>query len=255
MNAYEQKRTARIERLEAAAERTREEAARLHQTASNMASVIPFGQPILVGHHSEKRDRNYRNNIFSKYEQSFKLQNKADELEARAEAARKNKAIFSDDPDAAEKLEDKLARLEQRQELMKAANKLVRKNDREGLLAMGYTESSINKLFTPDFCGRVGYADYEIKNNNANIRRIKQRIEHLNAHKDDVTEAKEINGIRIVDNAEANRLQIFFDGKPDQKIITALKSSGFRWTPSLMCWQAYRSNRASYNAEIISQMM
>ena len=23
-------------------------------------SVIPFGQPILIGHHSEKRDRNYR---------------------------------------------------------------------------------------------------------------------------------------------------------------------------------------------------
>ncbi|KUL23200.1 DUF3560 domain-containing protein [Streptomyces regalis] len=35
----------------------------LHGQARQMASSIPFGQPILVGHHSEQRDRNFRDRI------------------------------------------------------------------------------------------------------------------------------------------------------------------------------------------------
>lgn len=36
------------------------------EQARSMASVIPFGQPILIGHHSERRDRAYRGRIHSK---------------------------------------------------------------------------------------------------------------------------------------------------------------------------------------------
>ena len=41
--------------------------------------------------------------------------------------------IFSDDPDATEKLVDKIERLKKRQGVMKRANQLIRKADREGL--------------------------------------------------------------------------------------------------------------------------
>ena len=57
---YELKRTLRLERLRARATRLASESEGARARASQMASIIPFGQPILVGHYSEKRDRNYR---------------------------------------------------------------------------------------------------------------------------------------------------------------------------------------------------
>ncbi len=237
---YEEKRQARIERLEERAERARSEGEARIEKAHGMASVIPFGQPILVGHCSEGRDRNYRAKIESNFRKGFEQLNFAEKLEARAQAAAENTAIFSDDPAATEKLEDKIDRLKKRQEMMKKANALVRKGDREGLAEMGFSEAKVNALFTPDFCGRLGYPDFELKNNGANIRRLKARLTHIEAQRADETTETEVNGIRVVDNVEDNRLQIFFPGKPGADTIAKLKSNGFHWTPSLKCWQAYR---------------
>jgi Domain of unknown function (DUF3560) len=49
-----------------------------------MASVIPFGQPILVGHYSEKSDRRHRSRIHSHVDNWSELDNYAHELERRA---------------------------------------------------------------------------------------------------------------------------------------------------------------------------
>ena len=38
-------------------------------------------------------------------------------------------------------------------------------------------------------------------------------------------------------NTEANRLQIFFDEKPDAATREELKSNGFRWSPKAEAWQ------------------
>ena len=87
--------------------------------------------------------------------------------------------ISSSDPDAIAKLKYRLANQQALQERMKAANKLVRKNDRAGLAAMGYSQQQVEELFTPDHVGRIGYADYKLKNNNQDMRRLKQRIAEL----------------------------------------------------------------------------
>lgn len=241
---YEAKRQARYERLQAAADKTKRESEKLVSQAHSMAGVIPFGQPILVGHHSEGRDRNYRNKITKRFRRGYELSERAATLQDRAEAARNNTAIFTDDPQAAEKLEEKIARLEQRQEIMKSANKLVKKEDRQGLAALGFSDERIDDLLKPDFVGRVGFPSYELTNNNANIRRLKDRLKVIESHADDKTTEKSGNGIRVVDNVEANRVQVFFPGKPDDATRIALKSHGFRWTPSLGCWQAYRNYSA-----------
>jgi hypothetical protein len=60
MNWYEEKQEAKRERLEARAERLRQVGAAKVESGMERLRAIPFGQPILVGHHSEKRDRNYR---------------------------------------------------------------------------------------------------------------------------------------------------------------------------------------------------
>ena len=59
MNSFEAKQAARKAQLEAAADRAEDRANAAYGRAdmSESATGIPFGQPILVGHHSEKRHR------------------------------------------------------------------------------------------------------------------------------------------------------------------------------------------------------
>ena len=51
---YEQKKAARVERMRRRAAWLRVEAARKAVQSHNIGRNIPFGQPILVGHHSER---------------------------------------------------------------------------------------------------------------------------------------------------------------------------------------------------------
>ena len=156
--------------------------------------------------------------------------------------------ISSDDPQAVEKLEAKLAALEKHQELMKAANVAIRMKDpTEGdakLAELGYTPEDIAKLREPDFCGRIGYPAYLLQNNNANIRRIRGRIEELKKRTENTPEGWEFDGGRVVVNTTENRLQIIFDGKPDADIRTELKGEGFRWAPSQGAWQRQLADNA-----------
>ena len=156
--------------------------------------------------------------------------------------------ISSDDPQAVEKLEAKLAALEKHQELMKAANVAIRMKDpTEGdakLAELGYTPEDIAKLREPDFCGRIGYPACLLQNNNANIRRIRGRIEELKKRTENTPEGWEFDGGRVVVNTTENRLQIIFDGKPDADIRTELKGEGFRWAPSQGAWQRQLTDNA-----------
>src|SRR5258707_866849 len=56
-NPYEAKRAARIERMRARAKRLAHGAEAARDSARAIGAMIPFGQPILVGHHSERRHR------------------------------------------------------------------------------------------------------------------------------------------------------------------------------------------------------
>lgn len=156
--------------------------------------------------------------------------------------------ISSDDPQAVEKLEAKLATLEKHQEMMKAANAAIRMKDpAKGdakLAELGYTPEDIAKLRAPDFCGRIGYPAYELQNNNANIRRIRGRIAELKKRTESTPEGWEFDGGRVVVNTAENRLQIIFDGKPDADIRTELKGEGFRWAPSQGTWQRQLTDNA-----------
>ena len=156
--------------------------------------------------------------------------------------------ISSDDPQAVEKLEAKLATLEKHQEMMKAANAAIRMKDpakEDAKLAeLGYTPEDIAKLRAPDFCGRIGYPAYELQNNNANIRRIRGRIAELKKRTESTPEGWEFDGGRVVVNTAENRLQIIFDGKPNADIRTELKGEGFRWAPSQGAWQRQLTDNA-----------
>lgn len=149
--------------------------------------------------------------------------------------------IKSDDERAIEKLEEKLEDMKNLQERMKAANKAIRLIDTEAgddlLREMGYSEESIEELRKPDFCGRLGYPDYVLTNNNANIHRVEERLNSLKATKERGRSEQEYKTFKVVENTEAMRYQILFDGKPDEEIRSLLKGNGFKWAPSQGAWQ------------------
>lgn len=238
---YEAKRQARYERLLAAAQRNESEGKERIDHAREQASIIPFGQPILIGHHSEGRDRRYRARIENGFRKGYEMMAKASALRERADAMKKCNAIFSDDPDACQKIEDKIKRLEVRQEMMKRANKLARAGDRNGLVEMGFSDAVIDNLLASDFCGRIGFPDYELKNNNANIRRLKERLVQVETMQGQEDTEYMSDDIRIIKSPSENRIRLFFTGKPASAVRDILKRNGFRWTPSMGCWQAYYS--------------
>src|SRR5271166_2543775 len=150
MNNYEQKQEARRERLQALAERLREQGAASIERGSEMFKAIPMGQPILVGHHSERADRNYRARASRAISRGIELEKQATEAEERA-AAVGTGGISSDDPEAVTKLKTQLASLIKSQDTMKKANAALRKNDDPALAALGFPPEKIAELKKPDF--------------------------------------------------------------------------------------------------------
>jgi hypothetical protein len=124
--------------------------------------------------------------------------------------------------------------------------------DREGFADLGFSEETIAKLFAQDIAGRAGFPNYALVNNSANIRRLEKRLAVIqNAQHDETTEERFPGGVRLVDNVEANRLQILFPEIPSEVIRRELQRNGFHWSPIAGAWQRHRSNRATYLAKLI----
>lgn len=234
------------DRLRARAAHRRRQAEAASQQSSDAVRHIPLGQPILVGHYSEKRHRRDLARSLAAMEKAAKLYKESRELAERAIGSENNNAIFSDDPDAIPQLEAKLADLIQQRDRNTAINKLVRKKDRAGLLEMGLKEATVDALFTPDCFGRLGIPVYVNSNLSGNIKRVKQRIQELTAKRANESQEFKFGDIIITENVEADRLQITFPGKPDAATVKTLKSHGFRWAPSVGAWQRNLNNGARY---------
>jgi hypothetical protein len=178
---------------------------------------------------------------------------KAEECERRAIS--EGGAISSDDEDAADKLRAKVAKLEAHQERMRAANKLVRRKDVAGLAAL-VGEAAAHKLMQPDCCGRLGFPDYALKNNNANIRRIRERIAGLEAHQG-TTAAEPVrgNGFEIREDIEDNRIAVSFDAKPSREVCELMKRHGFKWSPSRCAWVRMLNGAGRYAAQCVAEAL
>lgn len=170
-----------------------------------------------------------------------------------------DRPIMAGDADAVPRLDAKLVKAEADLDFMRRANAAIRKHKRDGEAAqievlvaldgsMKLTPAAAAQLLKPDFANRIGFADYEIRNLAANIRRMRARSETIAEAK--AVEATTIEGTsaRFEDCPADNRVRLFFPGKPDSLTRSRLKSAGFRWTPSLGCWQAYRNHHAMTTA-------
>ena len=90
------------------------------------------------------------------------------------------------------------------------------------------------------------YPAYLLSNNNANIRRTRQRIEDLKSQSEYAGWA--FPGGRAEINEGENRLQLFFEEKPSEEQRRELKSNGFKWAPSQGAWQRQLTKNAIYAA-------
>lgn len=163
-----------------------------------------------------------------------------------------NTTIYSNDALAIEKLKNKLHDLEERHEKMKAYNVYYRKHKTmKGF--EGITDETAERL---DKAVESGYynapiAPYTLTNSNAEIKRLKNRIaelERLKAAAEKPVEDKypHVDGVEVVENSEEMRVQLLFDGKPDDETRSMLKSNGFRWSPRFGAWQRQLTQNGIY---------
>lgn len=160
--------------------------------------------------------------------------------------------ISADDPNAIQRLESKLHNQQKLQDRMKAINAYYRKNKTlDG--CPNLSAADIEQLKADMSRGfRIEdkpFPTWALSNNNAEIRRLKQRIEDIKRHQNTEYKGWKFDGGTVEPNKDINRLQIFFDEKPDADIRTELKHNGFRWAPSEGAWQRQLTDNALYAAK------
>jgi len=165
---YRERREARAQRLRGWADKRDAKASAGFAAAQRVADGIPMGQPILVGHHSEGHARRDQARIHSGMRAGIENANKADAMRARADNIERaaDRAIYSDDPDARERLTARIAELEALRDRYKHENAAYRSAHRADLAAL-----------TP--YGRdqsVPHPGYSISGLTANIARLRKRL-------------------------------------------------------------------------------
>lgn len=245
------------ERASERAHKATQKSAAFYEQSKSLASLIPFGQPILIGHHSEKRSRRDADKIFNDMGKSVAESKKADYHAHKAQTIGSG-GIASDDSEAVAKLKAKLKRLETAQDLMKTVNKIVKKykdhsEQLKALINYGTSEQDAIKLLEPGFNGRVGYASYSISNNGATIRATKKRIEEVQA----LHNSKPIDhtGEGWTMSEEDGRICAFFNGKPCEEVRSMCKRHGFTWSRTRGAWVRKITANATYSAESLAEAL
>lgn len=63
------------------------------------------------------------------------------------------------------------------------------------------------------------------------------------------------DGYTYRENVEAMRVQLVFDGKPDDETRTLLKRNGFKWAPSQGAWQRQLNDAGKYAAHRVMEVL
>jgi len=275
MNEYEKKQQARKQRYLDNADKAENRAEEAFTNASNLSEAMVPGQPILVGHHSEKKHRKHLDKMDNLMRKGVEEDKKAEYYRDKADSVG-TAGISADDPGAKRKLEDKVAELEASRKEMREHNKFIRKlignaiankgglTEESSLLCRTKLAEALEKdpentrikkaidMLGARICpfAMPIYKSFELSNLGQNLTRYKKRLA-MEQKKAEIVEKNEgknpetmRNGVRILQNFEDNRLQLFFPGKPDRDSRTKLKKAGFRWSRLNGCWQAYNNNRA-----------
>lgn len=238
------------ERMEHRAELRREwaakrrgKAAAAFAKADAVASGIPFGQPILVGHHSEARHRRDVAKIDNGMAEGVASSAMAVKHEEKAKTieSRLKRTIFSDDADAAENLKKRIADRERVAERMKFVNKAHAKFLKTGVMPEGISEAEADKIrnYKPAYSWEPHpYPPYAMANLRNLIAADRKRLVMIEKMDERAAAASEADSGVLIEGGEFVR--VTFAEKPDREIINRLKEAGFRWGGG--GWSGYRAS-------------
>lgn len=251
LNHYEERQENRRARLEAQAESKRAESESQFKASNAITDNIPLGQPILIGHHSEKGHRGALKRSDNAMHRSIEAAQKAKHYEHQAAAVGKG-GISSDDPEAIRKLEAKLAHLEDNQNRMKKTNAEFRKSGIDGISDEKLRDTIRSTLERFPYY-KQPFPRYALTNNNSNIRTTKKRIESLRVemNREPVSDV-EGEGFTLSEDQADNRILFHFDAKPEEGIRDILKRHGFRFSPRRNnAWVRQSNNGSRYAAKMV----
>jgi hypothetical protein len=209
-----------------------------YNRARSYTDGIPFGQPILVGHHSEKRHRR----ALEKSDNAMRRASESSDMAAhhRSKAGgladQLENSIFSDDPDAIEQLEARVAEIEAECDRRTAVNKAIKKG--KGLpgwdasLSPPLSDEERQELATQQRLWghgsdvQLGFPSYANNNARNNARRLRERIKTIQHRQKRAAEA-EAGGCIVARSGTYGN--ITFPEKPPREILEALKAAGWGW--------------------------
>lgn len=172
----------RRERMEARAERFRGWASKRKASA---AAVFESGEQFRgdTAFNTQPGHIPERARLIAREHRAFRSLEKAEGMDARAASIERQaeRAIFSDDPDAPERLTKKISALEERRETMKRANRAFRRGGIAAVVAECGEQIAEEGARTLSLCHweKVPFPPYAITNLGANIRRLRERLAGL----------------------------------------------------------------------------
>ncbi len=158
--------------------------------------------------------------------------------------------ILAGDADAIEKLKAKITEAEAYQQVMKTQNAYYRKHKTmKGCEGVSDNLAEQMDALIPTTWYKVPHAGWELTNNLANIKRMKERVAALEREKSAEAKVWDTLGLEltIVENKEQMRLQVIFEGKPSAQVRGILKGAAFHWSPSQNAWQRQLTDNARYS--------
>jgi hypothetical protein len=238
MNDFERRQEEKRQRLLHRADKKDNAATGSFQRAHDLVKDIPFGQPILVGHHSEARHRRSLDRSHNAMGKGVALSDEAKRLRGRA-AAVGTGGINSDDPSALQQLSARLAKLEENQNAMKRINRQYRKGGWAAVEGLTETERETAKAaMQADWrSDPKPFESYRLTNNNANIRRIRLRIKELQSIAQFEDFSEEFEGYKTSACVADNRVRVEFDQRPNRDVTHFMRRSGFVFSRQAMAWQ------------------
>lgn len=183
--------TARAARREEWAAKADARAQSAFGAAKSLADQIPFGQPILVGHHSQRRAERDADRIHNGMRRGVDAQNLAQHHRARAVGIERqlDSSIYSDDVDVVEQLAARIAEREAECVHRVAVNKAWAKLTGDvgariaALVESGTIDADealkIARLFQLCEWEKKPWPSYALANARASIRRDRERLAAL----------------------------------------------------------------------------
>lgn len=217
------------------AERAEAESGRRWRASRAAVDGIPMGQPVLVGHHSERHHRRALERSDSNMRAAVEAGKRAQhhEQKARGLEIALDRTIFSDDPNAVEALQAKVAKLEAQRERMKLVNKHYRAGNAEALAAMGLDLERLRAQVAALGLSwvRAPFESYQLTNLGSEITRAKKRIAEIGEHRKREAEAEAAGGLLVSFHGEGGvYIRLQWAERPPRETLAALKDAGFRWS-------------------------